>query len=710
MRMIAATPRFLPLALLLISVAQPASVPAEPIDREAVVRRHTVNLRELDPWNPLSTGNGRFCFTADVTGLQTFPDAHQAGIPLLTMADWAWHSFPNPDGHELEDALVPVLGGDGKSRPYALGDNSPAGQWLRANPHRYGLATIGLDFARPGGPPLRPEDLKDVDCTLDPWTGRIRSRFTLAGESVETDTIALADADGIAFRIRSPALADAKLGVRVAFPYPSGHWGPHAHDWSKPAAHVSATDADEGATLLVRRTIDDSTGFAILAVHGGSARRSGPHEFRIVSEGGATMEATIVFTGEKPAATRSGDFETEAAASARAMSGFWKKGAAMDFSRSTDPRWRELERRMVLSRYLTAIQSRGDLPPAETGLTALSWHGKFHLEMHWWHSVHFALWGHPDVLERQMRWYVANLATMRANASRQGYRGARWGKMLGPDGRESPSGIGPLLLWQQPHPIYYAELLRRIQPDNPALATLEPLVEETAAFMADFARWNEARKCYELGPPMISAREFGAREHRENRNGAFELAYWRWGLNTANAWRVRRGLSPDESWSRIASQLAPLPIHDGVYIEQEWTRVADGGHPCQLAPCGFLPRDAAIDLPVMNATLDKVLGEWDHGQTWGWDYPLIAMTAARLGRGDDAIRALLFDTPKNHYLANGHNRQTRQLPLYLPGNGGLLSALALMAAGGGGMPPGPNPGFPRDGRWVVSHEGLAPMP
>jgi hypothetical protein len=32
-------------------------------------------------------------------------------------------------------------------------------------------------------------------------------------------------------------------------------------------------------------------------------------------------------------------------------------------------------------------------------------------------------------------------------------------------------------------------------------------------------------------------------------------------------------------------------------------------------------------------------------------------------------------------LKNGHNYQNRELPLYLPENGGLLTAIALMAAG-----------------------------
>ena len=40
------------------------------------------------------------------------------------------------------------------------------------------------------------------------------------------------------------------------------------------------------------------------------------------------------------------------------------------------------------------------MPPQETGLTCNSWYGKFHLEMHWWHSVHFALWNRAPLLAK----------------------------------------------------------------------------------------------------------------------------------------------------------------------------------------------------------------------------------------------------------------------------------------------------------------------
>jgi hypothetical protein len=91
---------------------------------------------------------------------------------------------------------------------------------------------------------------------------------------------------------------------------------------------------------------------------------------------------------------------------------------------------------------------------------------------------------------------------------------------------------------------------------------------------------------------------------------------------------------------------------------------------------------------------------------------MMAMTAARLGEGATAIDLLLLDKSKNHYLINGHNPQLGPtLPLYLPGNGGLLYATALMAAGWDGAPAGKHaPGFPDDGNWVVKCEGLQPAP
>lgn len=115
--------------------------------------------------------------------------------------------------------------------------------------------------------------------------------------------------------------------------------------------------------------------------------------------------------------------------------------------------------------------------------------GKFHLEMHWWHSVHFALWDRPAYLSNTLGWYDEIFEVAKAYAATQGYKGVRWPKMIGPDGMEAPSGVGPLLVWQQPHPIFYAELLYRENPTQETLNRFGDLINATAEFMFDYAHW-----------------------------------------------------------------------------------------------------------------------------------------------------------------------------------------------------------------------------
>src|SRR4029078_6178299 len=115
-----------------------------------------------------------------------------------------------------------------------------------------------------------------------------------------------------------------------------------------------------------------------------------------------------------------------------------------------------------------------------------------------------------------------------------------------------------------------------------------------------------------------------------------------------------------------------------------------------LGAMGVLPGQG-VSTETMRRTLRKTLAEWKWDQTWGWDYPMTAMTAARLGERKIAGDALLLETAKNLYLPTGHNYQRPNLPCYLPGNGGLLYAIALMSAGWTGAANMNAPGFPDDG-------------
>ena len=75
---------------------------------------------------------------------------------------------------------------------------------------------------------------------------------------------------------------------------------------------------------------------------------------------------------------------------------------------------------------------------------------------------------------------------------------------------------------------------------------------------------------------------------------------------------------------------------------------------------------------------------------------MVAMTAARLGEPDLAVGALLLDTPKNRH-AQRPQLPASGLTVYLPGNGGLLTAVAMMAAGWDGAPARQRRGSPTTG-------------
>ncbi len=57
------------------------AVEPAPINRHALVSRHNPVNKEVDSLSPFTLGNGKFAFTADVTGLQSFPEEYDAGIP-----------------------------------------------------------------------------------------------------------------------------------------------------------------------------------------------------------------------------------------------------------------------------------------------------------------------------------------------------------------------------------------------------------------------------------------------------------------------------------------------------------------------------------------------------------------------------------------------------------------------------------------------------
>src|ERR1044071_6294587 len=132
--------------------------------------------------------------------------------------------------------------------------------------------------------------------------------------------------------------------------------------------------------------------------------------------------------------------------------------------------------------------------------------------------------------------------------------------MVGPEGSDSPSSIGPLLIWQQPHPIFYAELCYLSHPNRATLRRYRDVVFQTAEFMASYAFFENDRRRFVLGPPLIPAQE--NHPARETWNPTFELAYWAFGLKTAQRWRERLGMKRNADWDAVIAKLSALPPRD----------------------------------------------------------------------------------------------------------------------------------------------------
>jgi len=537
----------------------------------------------------------------------------------------------------------------------------------------------------------------------------------VSGEKVEVTTCCSQEKDQISVAVSSKLLAKGLLCVKLRFPYPTGGHVDSGCDWSKPEKHQTTIIEKSQGHVVIKHQLDRTSYFTEVGWSGTSLMTMpSMHVFEIVpGKGEDKLSFWTSFSALAPAKTELTGFNEIQQSSQTGWKKFWESGGAVDFSGSTDPRANELERRVILSQYLTKVQCAGSFPPQETGLTFNSWYGKPHLEMHWWHGVHFALWNRIELLEKSLDWYKKISAEARKIAKRQGFDGVRWPKMVRHDGLDSPSSVGSFLIWQQPHIIYFAELCYRSHQDTATLRKYADLVFETADFMSSFAYYDQKTDRYILGPPLIPAQE--CFDPNTTFNPPFELAYWYWGLTTAQKWRKRLGLEPKKEWDAVLAKLSHPAKLDGIYLAAEsapdsYTNLRyTADHPAVLGAFGYLPGSPLVDTLTMKKTFNYVWENWQWKKTWGWDFPLTAMTATRLQMPEKAFEALFMDVEKNTYLVNGHNYQDKRLRIYLPGNGGVLAAIAMMCAGFDGNSTD-LPGFPKDGSWKVRWENLSKIP
>ena len=584
------------------------------------------------------------------------------------------------------------------------------------------------------------QDITDIHQQLNLWQGEITSSYKAGGQKVNVITVGLPNRDAVAYRISSPLLQKGQAAVGIRLPYPTGKHADDASDWSKDTLHQSRIISQQGNTAIIEHRLDTTTYYLYLRWEGqAQLQEVKAHTYQLSTHADALAFEVEYSPANRTSSLEAFRFDAAQKSTQKYWHKFWTETAFVDFGLCTDPRAKELERRVVLSQYLTRINCANNMPPQETGLTYNSWFGRPHLEMTWWHAVDFALWNQPKVVEQMLDWYNKTAAPVARNiAKRQGFKGIRWMKMTDPWAGEAPSNTGSFLIWQQPHYIYLAEEIYRANPDAKTLQKYADNVEATAEFMADFVSFDKKTGKYFL-QGATAMQESMSKDFSYNH--PFELAYWCYGLNVANLWRERMGKPRHAEWDKIVNNMAPLPLtKEGVITAglpkgkttglesfdpfdavaagavpvmatETFTDKCRNDHPACLGAFGLLPVSSMRRYDIATyKTMDWVMKNWNFQTTWGWDYGMMAMAAARIGDTKTALDALLIDTQKNTYLKNGHNFQTAdRLRLYLPGNGALLTAVAMMCAGWDGCQEVLNPGFPKDGKWNVRWEGLHRM-
>lgn len=683
--------------LLTLFIALSATVRAEPIDRKAVVSRHDISINATYGILPTQVGNGKFAFGMDISGLQTF-------TAFNTLSDWGWYSSPRPEG-EYHTSVIESYGRD---VTYWLDDpdNPELSQWLKVNPNRINLGRMGFILLGEDGSPVAAEsELENATQTVTLWTGIVNSRFSLGGVPVSVRTSCHPDRDIVAVSVDSPLMKEGRLKIFFDFPgYDGEDFAHFIGSYDNPESHTTAITAQGRRSAEIEHKMD-STEYRLALHWKGKAEFSHEihHKYLLTP-----AQSHFEFTGEfvQGDAAKKLSARRVERASAAAWEYYWTHGAAVDFSGSTDPRWEELESRVVRSQYVMRINESGLFPPQEAGLVNNGWNGRFHWEMVWWHAAHWYLWDRGYCADEIMNTYSEFLPAAIERARAEGRKGARWPKCTGNINREWPCDVHSFLCWQQPHPIWFAEMEYRNNPSQTTLDKWAQVVVNTADYLADYPFWDGKR--YVLGAPVAPVSE--NTDYLTTVNPIFELGYFRYGLRTALQWAERLGLPKERTaaWRNTLDNLAELPQEDGLYktaesVENMWEEF-NFEHPALTGVYGWLPGDG-VDIEIFRRTFYKVLECWEMDRCWGWDYPMLAMAAARLG--DSAKAVDLLCTTAHKYAFDPHGLMDAWPEPYFPANGGLLTAVAMMCAGWDGGPDNSAPGFPEG--WSVKFEGLKKM-
>jgi hypothetical protein len=350
------------------------------INRHSVVSRFNPSRNASSNTTPMQVGNGNFAFGADITGLQTFQ-------PFAIISSWGWKNDSFPPGKTSED-IENYRGtswlNHGRPVQYDFGGGGTVEQWLIANPNRVNLGRVGLLFWSAAGElqAVTEQNLTGAHQQLDMWTGILTSRFSYDGFPVIVETATADATSSVGIKITSSLLQSGRLGVFLDFPWNDGKAkfsAPFVGNWNATANHTTSLSVPVSGEVRARISHILETSSFLTSLVGDEIiiKRDTPtaHRYSIqprkkvssfaitvdFSGGGTVVPVTI----PQP--------QSILTSSSMAWENFWTKSGFVDIlTGSTDPRANELQRRIILSRYLMRVNEAGDTPPQEVRIPVIS--------------------------------------------------------------------------------------------------------------------------------------------------------------------------------------------------------------------------------------------------------------------------------------------------------------------------------------------------
>lgn len=588
--------------------------------KKSDIIKYNLKFNHIDSKNPVTIGNGDFAITLDQTGTQSLYETYK-DIPLSTMSNKNWFY---KDKKDIKPSYV-----DGKAYMLFNLDNDPNYQINRQYPFKYSFMQILL---YDNDKLIDINNIKDVKQELDLYKGIVTSSFNYKEKINKTISFIYQDHDEFNFKLQSD-----NLNLALKFNYPS-----YTKNGYRLDILPNVLVKEDRMTLLY----DDKNSL--------SFKLKSSSKYQIV-------ENTLIFDDNNVSFSLALDEIKEG----KLLDEFWKcdNGIIIDNE--------ELVKKMVLSKYLLHVNSTGIYPPQESGLTYNCWNSKFHLEMHLIHSLWNIYNNHVGDLVKSFDYYLSIMPSSLKRASLNGYKGLRFPKMTGPDGEDSPSNIGPLLIWQAPHILFMLQEIYYLYNKENIIKKYEPLISGTIDFMISFLTLKDSK--YQMLDPLLEACESIPLDRCQN--PSFELEYWRYTLERQP--KIDTVLYGHQRYDYldITSKIITPKEDDGIYLKtygviDKYDLYKD--HPTEGFLMSFF-KSKIVDKEKMVKTIDYILKNMDLSSYWGWDFPFLGLSLLNCGEIEKSIEVTQLNTINNQYLYNGYNTSPRDdLKAYLPGNGAFL--------------------------------------